>query len=110
MAVDATTATVEHVFGKLFTWDVLTTNLGRKELTDTGTVAPRAIWAPIVHMQAAGEYAMGVITYRGELRMTCVGYTPVADHLHEVRDTSTAVLDATPRRYADAHIVGAPPC
>jgi NRPS condensation-like uncharacterized protein len=94
MTVDATTATAEHVFGKLFAWDVLTTNLGRKELTDTGTVAPSAIWAPIVHMQAAGEYAIGIITYRGQLRMTCVGYTPVADYLHEVRDTLTAVLDA----------------
>jgi hypothetical protein len=59
-----------------------------------GTVAPWAIWAPIVHMQAAGEYAIGIITYRGQLRMTCVGYTPVADYLHEVRDTLTAVLDA----------------
>ena len=47
MTVDATTATAEHVFGKVFTWDVLTTNLGRKELTDTGGVAPSAIWAPI---------------------------------------------------------------
>lgn len=45
-------------------------------------------------MQAAGEYAIGIITYRGQLRMTCVGYTPVADYLHEVRDTLTAVLDA----------------
>jgi hypothetical protein len=94
MTVDATTATAEHVFGKLFTWDVLTTNLGRKELTDTGTIAPWAIWAPIVHMQTAGEYAIGIITYRGQLRMTCVGYTPVADYLHEVRDTLTTVLDA----------------
>ncbi|MCU1701532.1 MAG: hypothetical protein JWR34_7595 [Mycobacterium sp.] len=45
-------------------------------------------------MQTAGEYAIGIITYRGQLRMTCVGYTPVADYLHEVRDTLTAVLDA----------------
>jgi hypothetical protein len=94
MTVDATTATAEHVFGKVFAWEVLTTNLGRKELTDTGPIAPWAIWAPIVHMQAVGEYAIGIITYRGRLRMTCVGYTSVADYLHQVRDTLTAVLDA----------------
>jgi NRPS condensation-like uncharacterized protein len=94
MTVDATTATAEHVFGKVFTWDVLTTNLGRKELTDTGGVAPSAIWAPIVHMQAAAEYAIGIVTYRGQLRMTCVGYTPVADYLQQVGDTLTAALVA----------------
>ncbi len=94
MTVDATTETAEHVFGKVFAWEVLTTNLGRKELTDTGPIAPSAVWAPIVHMQSAGEYAIGIITYRGRLRMTCVGYTPVADYLQQVGDTLTASLVA----------------
>ena len=72
------------VFGEVFAWDLLVTNLGRQELIDTGPIAPSAIWAPIVQMQMADEHVIGIVTYRGCLRMTCIGYAPTADYLQAV--------------------------
>ena len=87
MTVDATAACAEHVFGDIFAWEVLTTNLGRQDLAHTGDLAPSAIWAPIVQSQTTGEYAIGILTYRGRLRMACVGYAPVTDYLNSVLNT-----------------------
>ncbi|MGY4650568.1 hypothetical protein [Mycobacterium sp. URHB0021] len=84
MTVGATASTARQVLGEVFAWEVLATNLGRQDLTNTGEVAPSAIWAPIVQMHTAGEYVIGIVTYRGCLRMTCVGYSPVTDYLHSV--------------------------
>jgi hypothetical protein len=90
VSVDATAASAEYVFGEVFAWDLLVTNLGRQELTDTGPIAPSAIWAPIVQMQMADEHVIGVVTYRGRLRMTCIGYTPTADYLQAVMNALVA--------------------
>ena len=84
VTTDATVTLAEHVFGEVFAWELLVTNLGRQELTDTGPIAPSAIWAPIVQMQMADEHVIGIVTYRGRLRMTCVGYAPTADYLQAV--------------------------
>jgi hypothetical protein len=84
---DATADAAEQVFGRVFAWEVLTTNLGRQDLTDTGPIAPSAIWAPIVQSQMAGEYVISIITYRGRLRMACTGYTPTAGYVQAVQDT-----------------------
>jgi hypothetical protein len=87
MPADATADAAEQVFGKVFAWEVLATNLGRQDLTDTGPIAPTAIWAPIVQSQTADEYVISIITYRGRLRMACTGYTPTAGYLQAVQDT-----------------------
>jgi hypothetical protein len=87
VTVDATTAVTEYVFGAVFAWDLVVTNLGRQELTETGPIAPSAIWAPIVQMQMLDEHVIGIVTYRNRLRMTCTGYTPAADCLQAVLNT-----------------------
>jgi hypothetical protein len=87
MPADATADAAEQVFGKVFAWEVLATNLGRQDLTDTGPIAPSAIWAPIVQSQMAGEYVISIITYRGRLRMACTGYAPTASYVQAVLDT-----------------------
>lgn len=56
MTVDATASAARHVFGEVFAWEVLATNLGRQDLTHTGEIAPSAIWAPIVQMHTTDEY------------------------------------------------------
>jgi NRPS condensation-like uncharacterized protein len=84
MTVGATASTARQVLGEVFAWEVLATNLGRQDLTDTGEIAPSAIWAPIAQTHITGEYVIGIVTYRGCLRMTCVGYSPVTDYLHSV--------------------------
>lgn len=71
-------------------WELVVTNLGRQQLRGTGSIAPVAIWAPIVQMQMAGEHVIGIVTYRGRLRMTCTGYAPTADYLQAVHDTLAA--------------------
>jgi hypothetical protein len=90
MTGDATASTAAHIFGQVFAWEVLATNLGRQDLTHTGEVAPSAIWAPIVQMHARGEYVIGIVTYRGRLSMSCVGYSPVTDYLNSVVDILSA--------------------
>ena len=91
MTVDATASCAEHVFGDVFAWEVLATNLGRQDLSHTGGIAPSAIWAPIVQSHTAGEYAIGILTYRGRLRMVCVGYSPVTDYLNAVLNALVTV-------------------
>jgi hypothetical protein len=93
VTVDATAVLAENVFGEVFAWELLVTNLGRQELTDTGPIAPTAIWAPIVQMQMADEHVIGIVTYRGRLRMTCIGYAPTADYLQAVMNTLVSVSD-----------------
>ncbi len=93
MTVDATASAARHVFGEVFAWEVLVTNLGRQDLTHTGEIAPSAIWAPIVQMHTTDEYVIGIVTYRGRLRMTCVGYSPVTDYLNSVVDILLAAAD-----------------
>ncbi|MGY4652986.1 condensation domain-containing protein [Mycobacterium sp. URHB0021] len=84
---DATADNAEQVFGNAFAWELLTTNLGRQDLTDTGPIAPSAIWAPIVQSHMTDEYVLSIITYRGRLRMACTGYAPTADYAQAVVDT-----------------------
>jgi hypothetical protein len=103
VTVDATTAVAEYVFGEVFAWELVVTNLGRQELIQTGPIAPSAIWAPIVQMQMLDEHVIGIITYRGRLRMTCTGYTPAADYLQAVLNTLVSVSDQTaPRRHCES--------
>ena len=85
MTVDATAILAEYVFGEVFAWDLLVDQpRAAKNLTTPVRIAPSAIWAPIVQMQMADEHVIGIVTYRGCLRMTCIGYAPTADYLQAV--------------------------
>jgi hypothetical protein len=91
ITVNATASSAEHVFGNVFAWEIMATNLGRQSLTHTGDIAPSAIWGPIVQSHTAGEYAVGILTHRDRLRMVCVSHLPVTDYLAAVLGTLETV-------------------
>lgn len=83
--VRATSTEAERFFTEVMPFDVVITNLGIQELTDSGPIAPAAIWGPAVQMHIAGEYVIGVVTYGNRLRMTVCSHGSVALYLEEVR-------------------------
>jgi len=66
---------------------VLITNLGVQDLQVDGPIRPTALWGPVVESQM-DDFAVGVITYEGRLRMTACGYLPTEAFL----DGVTAML------------------
>lgn len=74
VAVDAECATVEQLFTTVLPLDLLVTNLGVQDLSVDGSIRPTALWGPVTQTQA-DDYVIGVVTYRGRLRMVSSGYT-----------------------------------
>jgi hypothetical protein len=57
--------------------DMMVTNLGRIELGRTGPIEVSAIYGLAMVVHLVGEQILGVITYRGRLRMTNTTHDPV---------------------------------
>jgi NRPS condensation-like uncharacterized protein len=87
ITVDAECATTEQFFTTGMPCDVLITNLGVQDLQVDGPIRPTALWGPVVESQM-DDFAVGVITYEGRLRMTACGYLPTEAFL----DGVTAML------------------
>ncbi|MHC9291077.1 peptide synthetase [Mycobacterium sp. LTG2003] len=85
ITIDAEAVDAEHFLTESLPSELLITNLGARDLTATGPIAPVAVWGPVVHEQFAGEYVTGIVTYRGRLRMVTCAYTPPGGFLAGMR-------------------------
>jgi hypothetical protein len=65
-------------------YELLISNLGVREVRG-GPLHPTALWGPVLLCQLEGERVIGVITYRGRLRMVACGHAPTADFLENLR-------------------------
>ena len=71
----------------------LITNLGVRDLSIDGAIRPTALWGPIVQTQV-DDYAIGIVTYGGQLRMFATSYAPCGAFLDDVTATLVGILDA----------------
>ncbi|MEE6179432.1 condensation domain-containing protein [Mycobacterium sp. 050134] len=93
MTVGAGTDVAEDVFGRVSPWELLISNLGVQNLDGSGPLRPKAVWGPAVQSQTAGEYATGITTYEGRLRIVACGYSVPATFLKGVADELAAAVE-----------------
>ncbi|MFQ6147116.1 condensation domain-containing protein [Streptomyces seoulensis] len=84
--VDAGTQEAEQFLVGGLAYEMLISNLGVRDLEDSGPVRPDALWGPVLMCQVAGEFVIGVTTYEGRLRMVGCGHAPTETFLADVRD------------------------
>lgn len=74
---DATTETAKAFLVAGLSYELMISNLGVRNIGGTGPVLPTAVWGPLALSQVQDEYATGVITHGGRLRIVTCGYLPV---------------------------------
>src|SRR5690348_2631972 len=84
---EADCETAQRFFRTALPFELLITNLGTRQFSTSGPIRPRAVWGPIVLPQIDREQVLGVVTYGGQLRMTCIGHWPTHDFLENIHET-----------------------
>ena len=64
--------------------DVELSNLGVVDLPRGGAMEVVAVDGPLLATQISGQQTIGAVTFRGQLRMTNLSYTPVPDLLEDI--------------------------
>ncbi|MBS1696304.1 MAG: peptide synthetase [Actinobacteria bacterium] len=88
MPVDAGADVAQAFFTQGIPFDLLVSNLGVQEFT-AARIRPRAVWGPLVQSQVADAIVVGIVTYRGCLRMVGCGYQATQGFLARVAGTLT---------------------
>jgi Condensation domain len=91
--IDAEADHAEAMIARMFPFEMLVSNLGVQHLDDAGPLRPTALWGPMVQNQVEGEYAIGITTYRGSLRMVTCGYNVPSTYLESVAAALVAAAE-----------------